>query len=79
MILAAYDEGGGYRDAAARRLGVRANTLQKINRQLGITGMVQARTGHYPGWMGSKAWDFRATIPRRPHRSKAWIDARYDR
>jgi len=58
-ILAAYDAGSGYPDGAARRLRVSRRTLHRWNRTLGIVHMIRARTGHYPGWLARRAWDFR--------------------
>ena len=76
-IVEAYDQGGGYPDAAARILGVCRATLHHWNRRLGIVGVLRARSGHRPGWQGGRRYITR--LERRPHRSTAWIDARYER
>lgn len=75
-IFDAYDLGGGYPHAAARYLKVSVSTLHGWNKRLGIVGMIRARTGHRPGWLGRNR--IRRFDPKkRPHRSRAWIDARY--
>jgi hypothetical protein len=58
-ILAAYDAGDGWPEVAARKLHVAPRTLRKYVRRLGIVALIQCRSGHYPGWLGRRSWDFR--------------------